>query len=124
MGLAENFWKDRQENYADGFTKTFTASTAENVLGIDIARPVIVYSVAFTVSQNNASGELALVDGSATADSGDTRKARWRVASGGTTERDLGGLSNTFPRGMIFQTGLIVSAATLTGDVTITYRPR
>lgn len=124
MALAEDFWKDKDENYARGKAFTFNLSTAENINGIDVARPTVVYSLTMTVSQNNASGEIALVDGSATGDSGDTRLARFRVASGGTTERDLGGIHANFPRGILFNTGLIVSAATLTGDVVISYRPR
>ena len=124
MGMAERSWADNKENYADGYTLSLNASTADNVIGIDIKRPVVVYSITLTPSQNNASGEVALVDGSATGDSGDTRKFRFTVTSGGTTTRNPAVLHADFPRGIVFETGLIVSAATCTGALSISYKPR
>lgn len=123
MGLGDAGWNDRKENYADGYTKSVAASTAENVVGIDIKQPVVVYSITIAASQNNASGEVALVDGSATGDSGDTRRFRAVVASAATTDRQ-GAFHCDFPRGIKFETGLIVSAATLTGAVSLSYKPR
>jgi hypothetical protein len=123
MGMAERTWQDRAENYADGYSKQLTASTAENVIGIDVKRPVVVYSVTLCPSQNNASGEVVLVDGSATGDSGDSRRFRVTVASAATTDRQ--GIAHAdFPRGIVFETGLIVSAATCTGALNISYKPR
>lgn len=125
MSMAENGWNDRQENYADGWRKVLTATTADSVVTTgDEVRPVVVYSVTLSVSQNNASGDISLIDGSASGDAGDTRRWSWMVASGATTERDVGGLHATFPRGIVFDTGLIVSATTVTGHISITYKAR
>ena len=121
--LADRSWSDRNENYADGYARAITLSTAENLIGIDIAAPVVVYSVTLSVSQANASGLLSLVDSSATADAG-TAKVNFVVASGGTTERDLGSVHAAFPRGIVFDNGVIVSGTTVTGYVTITYKRR
>lgn len=125
--LGENGWNDRLENYADGYTRNFTLSTADNVIvSGNWAQPAVVYSVTLTISQNGASGDFVLVDGSATADSGDTRKWRAIFASGAAvaTNRDEVMLHATFPRGIVFNTGLIVSAATLTGACSISYKAR
>jgi len=124
MGIGERSWMDRTENYADGYTLTINASTADNVLGVDIKAPVVVYSLTVACSQANASGEVALVDGSATADSGDTRRFRAVMTSAGATTKPRGWMHADFPRGLVFETGLIVSAATCTGAVNITYKRR
>lgn len=123
MSLGDRGWADRYENYADGWTKSLAVSTAENVLGVDVNQPVVVYSITIAPSQNNASGEIALVDGSATGDSGDTRRFRYTIASAATTDRPSG-LHCDFPRGIVFDTGLIVSGATMTGSVSLTYKAR
>lgn len=122
MGLAEDFWQDRRENYADGYAKALNASTAENLMGIDIKRPVVVYSVTLFPSQANASGEVALIDSSATGDAG-TTVFRATVASAATTDRQSG-VHCDFPRGIKFQNGIVVSAATVTGSLNISYRAR
>ena len=125
MGIAERSWCDSRENYADGWRKVLTASTADSVITTgDEVRPAVVYSITLSVSQNNASGDLSLVDGSASGDSGDTRKWSVQIASGATTDRNLGVIHADFPRGLVFDTGLIVSAATVTGHVAITYKMR
>jgi hypothetical protein len=128
MGLGEASWHDSNENYADGWTKFVSASTAENVVGVliggtDYKQPVVVYSITVAASQAVASGEVVLVDGSATGDSGDTRRFRCVIASAATTDRQ-GPAHFDFPRGIRFDTGLIVSAATLTAAISLTYKPR
>ena len=125
MPMAENGWSDRAENYADGWRKVLTATTADSVITTgDEIRPAVVYSVTLSVSQTNASGDLSLVDGSASGDSGDTRKWSCAIASGVTTDRNVGVIHADFPRGIVFNYGLIVSATTVTGHVAITYRSR
>lgn len=121
--LADRGWADRHENYADGFSRTFTVTTAENFLGVDLSQPVVIYSVTLTVSQNNASGDFALVDTSATGDAG-TARLRFTIASGATTDRNANGFSVSFPRGMVFNDGCVISATNVTGSVTMTYKAR
>jgi hypothetical protein len=116
-------WCDKRENYADGWTKSFAVSTAENVMGVDKKQSVVVYSITIGPSQALASGEIALVDGSSTGDTGDARLFRYTVASAATTDRP-GGVHCDFPRGIKFETGLIVSGATVTGSVSISYKAR
>lgn len=124
MGFSKKSWSDNDENYADGYTRLFSVSTADNVIATgNVAGKAVVYSVTLSLSQSNASGDFALVDGSATADSGDDRKFRVVIASAATTERS-NVLHADFPRGIVFETGLIVSAATITGAVSITYKQR
>ncbi len=123
MPMAERSWVDRNENYADGYTYSITASTADNIMGIDKKQPIVLYSITISLSQAVASGEVALVDGSATGDSGDTRKFRFVCASGVTTARP-DRIHCDFPRGMVFDKGLIVSAATCTGALVLTYKAR
>ncbi len=123
MGLGDRGWVDRAENYVDGYTKLLTASTADNLLGIDINQPIVVFSVTLSVSQALASGDLVLVDTSATGDAG-TSKWRVVVASGVTTDRNFGVIHAAFPRGLAFDSGVVVSGTTVTGSVAITYKAR
>ena len=125
MPMAEKSWNDRNENYADGWRKVLTATTADSVITTgDEVRPAVVYSVTVSVSQTNASGDIVLVDGSATGDSGDTRRWSAVIASGVSTDRNVGVIHADFPRGIVFDTGLIVSATTVTGHISITYKMR
>lgn len=123
MGLAENGWEDRRENYADGaYTKILDVSTADNIMGIDVKRPIVLYNVVLSPSQTNASGMLTLVDTSATGDAG-TQKFVYVITSAATTSRQSG-VSIEFPRGLVFNDGLVVSALTLSGGVTLVYKAR
>lgn len=122
MGLGDAGWNDRVENYADGWTKRVTASTAENLVTTgNIKQPVVVYSITVTVSQGaTVSGDVSLVDTSATADAG---TARWRGVISSASP-NAGMLHADFPRGMRFDDGVVVSATAVTGAISITYKPR
>lgn len=121
MPLGDRSWRDSTENYVDAYTIRVNGTTATGVSGTDLAQPHVVYSVTLAVSQAGSTGDFALVDGSATGDSGDARIFRTRVASGTSGERTQ---HFAFPRGLVCDTGLIVSATTITGDVTIGYKRR
>jgi len=125
MPLGDRGWNDRQENYADGYLLNVVGTTAT---GLDSSgdspyrsRPLVVYSVTVTVNPAVGSGDVALIDGTATADSGDTRLFRCKVASGAG---QVFAEHFAFPRGLVFDKGLIVSATTVTGDIGITYKQR
>lgn len=122
MALGDRGWTDRAENYVDSYVKSVAASTADNVMGIDVNQPVVVFSVTIAHSQALASGDLTLVDTSATGDAG-TAKFRAVIASAATTSRP-GPFHVAFPRGIYFDSGLIVSATDVTGAITVTYKPR
>lgn len=122
MGMGDSGWADRRENYADGFARYVTVSTAENLLGIDQKQPVVVYSITISPSQANASGDITLVDTSATGDAG-TARFRAVIASSVTTDRP-GPIHAVFPRGIVFSDGVVVSATTLTAAITLTYKAR
>lgn len=122
MSMGNRSWDDKKENYADMYVKTVAVSTAENMVGVDLKGPVVIYSITIAHSQANASGEIALIDASATADVTPV-KFRARIASAATTDRQSPAHYD-FPRGIFFDTGVIVSAATLTADINVSYYKR
>lgn len=125
MALGDRSWSDRSENYADGYLLAVagTTATAINSSGNSpyLARPVVVYSLTVSVNPSVGSGDVSLVDGTASADAGDTRRFRVIIASGvGTQVAE----HFEFPRGIVFDAGLIVSATTVTGAISLTYKNR
>lgn len=114
-------WADRIENYADGYLLAVAGTTATGAHGTDLKQPMVVYSVTLTLNASLGSGDVSLVDGSATGDAGDTRRFRAVVASAAGASFSA---HYMFPRGMVFDTGLLVSATTVTGAVTLTYKMR
>ena len=121
MPIAERGWSDRNENYADSYSKAIVGTTATAIMGVDYTQPAVIYSLSVYVGNAGATGDVMLVDGSATGDAGDTRVLRVHIASGAGGEQ---GRHLIFPRGLIFDKGIIVSATTVTGAVSLTYKPR
>ena len=109
--------------YADGYYLRSTRSTADNVNGIDTKQAAVVYSITICASQNDVSGRVSLVDGSSTADANPTRFAAV-MESGGSITRTFDRIHTTFPAGLSFDTGLIVSALNVTADISLTYMKR
>lgn len=124
MGMSELSWSDRQENYADGtYTKKTNVSTADNIMGIDTKRPIVLWSITISPTVRLTTGDISLVDTSATGDAG-TQRFVFSVASGATTTLPDGGTHCDFPRGIVFQNGLVVSATTVTAGIALTYKAR
>ena len=121
MGLGDRGWSDKLENYADSYLLALTATTVTAIQGQDYKQPAVVYSLSICVNPSTGSGDVTLVDGSATADSGDTRKIRVAISSAISQNFAY---HAAFPRGIAFNTGIIVSATTCTGAITVTYKSR
>lgn len=120
MGISERGWTDRIENYCDGWTKRIIGTTSTAVLGQDYAQPAVVYAITVSFNTSVGSGDVVLVDGSATGDANDARRWTIHLASGANRAVE----TVPFPRGLVFETGLIVSATTVTGSVSLLYKPR
>ena len=118
--MAERSWQDREENYADGYTLSIKGTTATALVSDGIAQPVVLYSVSVMANAALGSGEVVLKDSSASADADNTGRYRVAWASGAGTFQH----GASFPRGMVFNQGLIVSALTVTGAVNLTYKAR
>lgn len=115
MSLGNKSWNDKVENYGDGYNLVLSGTIATGVYGTQLQQPVVVYAITVTLSQNaGASGSVVLVDGSATADSGDPRRFTSVFASGQNSV-----LVQNFPRGIVFNSGCIVSATTVTGALNL-----
>lgn len=127
MPMAERSWNDSRENYVDGYVLDFTATTvtAINSSGQSpyLSRPIVLFGITVTLSQAGASGDIALVDGTASADTGDTRKWRGVISSAITTDRN-NAFHVGFPRGLFFDKGIMVSATTVTGAISLQYMNR
>jgi len=125
MPIGDRGWSDRQENYADAYTLLVvgTTATAINSSGDSPYKlqPIVLYSVTVTVNPAVGSGDIALIDGTASADSGDARLFRCNVASAAASVFEA---HFPFPRGMVFDKGIIVSATTITGAINMTYKNR
>lgn len=121
MSMAERGWRDSTENYCDGYKLTVNGSTATAVNGQDYKQPTAVFGLSITINTSVGSGLVTLVDGSATADAGDSRKWQVDLASGNGGPYTY---QVAFARGLVFDTGLIISASTITGSVSLLYKPR
>lgn len=120
MPFGDKSWSDRAENYAGGYTKNITGTTSTTVMEVDYTQPAVVYSFTVAVGNAGATGEVSLIDGSATADT-DTTMFAMKVASG---LGEQGTQHFTFPRGISFDKGIVISATTVTGNVSLTYKRR
>ena len=120
-GLAGQSWLDSQENYVKGYSITVNGTTATAAhLDEDVTIPCAVYSVTLTLNPSVGSGEITLKDGKGTATAGSV-VWRARIASAASQTYQL---TQDFPRGVVFASGLIVSALTVSGTVNLTFAQR
>lgn len=120
-GLAGQSWVDSIENYAEGYTINIKGSTATAVhLSNDVTIPCALYAITLSLNPSVGSGEVTLKNGRGTASAGDNK---W-TAEIASAASQVYSLHAVFPRGMVFASGLIVSAATITGSVNLLYKQR
>ena len=121
MPLGNDRWSDSKENYVHGYYKSIVGTTSTAILGNDYLQPVVVFSLTVAIGNAGATGEVSLIDSSATADTDGTTRIATKIASGAGGEM---GRHIAFARGVIFNKGVVVSATTITGNISISYRPR
>ena len=120
-GLAGQSWLDSQENYAQGYTINIKGTTATAAhLSEDVTIPCALYAVTLALNPSVGSGEVTLKNGKGTATAGSNV---WTAEIASAASQTYV-LHATFPRGMIFSSGLIVSAATITGSVSLLFKQR
>lgn len=120
MSMADRGWRDSTENYADGYVINISGSTATAVNGIDFLQPVALVGITVAVNPSVASGDVVILDGSATAD---TNPQKWRVVVASAASQ-VYNCNVMFPRPLALNSGLIVSATTVTGAVSLLYKTR
>ena len=124
MGLSESGWSDRVENYADMWSLNVNGTTATAVQGGDSTgdsiQPTILYSISISVNPSVGSGDVTIKDGPGTATAG-TQVHRAVIASAASQTFEQ---SVSFPRGLICTGGIIVSATTVTGSISLTFKQR
>lgn len=120
MSMGDRGWRDSQENYADGYVINISGTTATAIQGIDYKQPAAIFGISFTPGEAGTTGDISFLNGSAT---GDTNPQVWRavVSSGTVTFQPY---VFEFTRGLVFDTGIIVSATTVTGALSILYKSR
>lgn len=121
MSLGDRSWSDRAENYVDGYTINIKGTTATAAVAvIDQTHPAVVYSLSVSVNPAVGSGEVSLRNGPGTATAGDTIYAV-NVASAASSIYEH---IMAFPRGVVFASGIVISATTISGSVNLTYKQR
>lgn len=122
MGIGDRGWSDRSENYADGYTISVNGTTATAIIASagDVLSPAVLYSITVSVNPAVGSGEVALLDTSATGDA-TGQKYRVRIASAAS---QVFHNTDSFPRGLVFEKGIVVSALTVSGAISLTYKAR
>lgn len=122
MGISERGWNDRLENYTDIYTLD-VAGSVTTALNIDVSQPVVVYSISVLGNTSVASGDVTLRDASSTAAvvAGD-RKHHTVLASAAQSQSFY--FADSFPKGVVFNNGIVVSASTVTGAINISYKLR
>lgn len=120
MSMGDRGWRDSTENYCDSYVLNIAGSSATAMLGRDYLQPVVLFGISFTPGEAGTTGDISFLNGSATAD---TNTQLWRaiVSSGTVTFQSY---VYEFPRGLVFDTGLIVSATTVTGALSLLYKSR
>ena len=120
MSMGDRGWRDSTENYCDGYVLNVAGTTATALQGQDYKQPAAIFGISFTPGEAGTTGDISILDGSATAD---TNPQTWRsiVSSGTVTFQSY---IFEFPRGLVFNTGIIVSATTVTGALSILYKSR
>lgn len=122
MGIGNRSWNDKNENYTDAYTLRISGTTATAIMGKDYKQPAVVYGLTFSCNPIVGSGDIVLVDGSATADSGDSRLFICTIATA-TNSTPFVQCVN-FLKGLVFNSGIIVSATTVSGAINLEYKPR
>lgn len=120
MSMGDRGWRDSQENYCDGYVLNIAGSTATALQGQDYKQPACIFAISFTPGESVTTGDISFLNGSATAD---TNPQIWRaVISSGTVA--FPPYVVDFARGLVFDTGIIVSATTVTGALSVQYKSR
>jgi len=120
-GLAGQGWVDSMENYAQGYTINIKGSTATAAhLSEDVTIPCALYAITLSLNPSVGSGEVTLKNGKGTATAGSNIWTADIASAASSTYH----LHATFPRGMVFSSGIIVSAVTITGNVNLLFKQR
>lgn len=120
MSLGDRGFRDSTENYCDSYIWNINGSSATGVLGQAISQPIAVFGISVTLNAAVGSGDFSLVDASST---GDTTPVLWKVtvSSGSAAGYRY---DFPFPRGLAFNNGLVLSAATVTGTICVLLKAR
>lgn len=120
MSMGDRGWRDSTENYCDSYVINIAGTTATAIQGQDYKQPAALFGISFTPGEAGTTGDIVLRDGSATADS-DAQAWRTVVSSGTVTFQSY---VFEFTRGLTFNSGIVVSATTVTGALSLLYKPR
>lgn len=124
MAIADRGWSDRAENYVDSWALAIsgTTATAINSSGNSpyLDQPIVIYSLTVSVNPAVGSGDVSLIDSTS---SGDVTPLMVRMVIASAASQTYTE-TISFPRGLVFGSGVLVSATTITGAVTISYKDR
>lgn len=120
MSLGDRGWRDSAENYCDGYVINVAGTTATAVMGVDYKQPVALLGFTVSVNPSVASGDVVILDGSAT---GDSNPQKWRIVIASAANQTFSH-TQLFARPLAMDSGLIVSATTVTGAISLLYKPR
>jgi len=124
MSLAGRTWHDSTENYCDGYVLKVSGSTATAILGNSYSQPVSIFGISITVNSEVSTGLVDFRDSSAT---GDNDPTIWsvRITSGSIV--GVAGFQQyvmPFYRGLTFNNGIVITATTVTGSISVLYKAR
>lgn len=120
MSMGDRGWRDSTENYCDSYVLKVSGSTATGLLGQGIVQPIALFGISVTPTEAGTTGLVDILDSSATANADPTV---WSVgiASGTVTFPNY---VFEFPRGLALTAGLVITATTVTGSISLLYKPR
>ena len=113
-------WNDKLENYCDGYVIKVVGSTATAIQGDSYIQPAAIYGLSIAVNPSVGSGLVDIIDSSATGNA-DTTVWSVRIASGADKSTFY---HMNFPRGLACNNGIVVTATTITGSISLLYKPR
>lgn len=119
MPFGDRGWRDSIENYCDGYVLKVNGSTATSAPGAGSA-PVALYAISITVNPSVGSGQVDIIDSSATANADTTV---WSVAIPSAASQVFS-YEAMLPRGLALNNGLVITATTITGSISLLYKQR
>jgi len=121
MSMGDRGWRDSTENYCDGYALKVVGSTATAILGNSYSQPMALFAISVAANPSVGSGLVDFIDSSATGDA-DTTIWSVKIASGNSD--GFQAYTMAFPRGLALNNGLVITATTVTGSISVLYKAR
>lgn len=120
MSMGDRGWRDSTENYCDGYTLKVNGSTATAIIANSFSQPATIFGISVSVNPAIGSGQVDIRDSSAT---GDNDTTVWSIIVASAASQTYTYVM-PFPRGLACNNGIVVTATTVTGSISLLYKAR